>query len=89
MKIKLIKKKIDKKEKQIKVENKIGDKKVKIRFAFYPIRIDNNTLVWLEKYISVYKYCIIDVRKYYKMVNISIPIYGWKLIERKIKNEKT
>ncbi|MEK6829067.1 MAG: hypothetical protein AABY15_02990 [Nanoarchaeota archaeon] len=36
------------------VEPKVGDKKEITKFAFFPVRIDEETTVWLEKYIQVY-----------------------------------
>ena len=62
---------------------KVGESKQKIKFSFFPTRIDNKTIVWLEKYINIYEYCVVEKRQFYKMVNVTRPIYGWKLKERK------
>jgi hypothetical protein len=40
---------------RIKKGTKIGDKKEKVKFAFFPVRIDELTSVWLEKYIEVFE----------------------------------
>lgn len=32
-----------------------GDKRIVRRFAFFPIRLDNDTVVWLETYIVLQK----------------------------------
>lgn len=34
----------------------IGDIKEKVRFAFLPIKINKENVVWLEKYVEVYEY---------------------------------
>lgn len=39
----------------VKIKAMIGDKKQKIRFAVFPVKI-NNTWIWLEKYISNYEF---------------------------------
>ena len=47
------------------------------KFAFLPIIINKNTLVWLEHYYSYQEYdVIIKIKKY--------SINGWKEIRRKI-----
>lgn len=74
--------KLDKPEKVIETSN-VGDMKQKINFSFFPIRIDKKTIVWLEKYISVYEYCVVREYQFPKMINVTRPIYGWKLKERK------
>ena len=74
--------KIDKRKKIVETP-KVGDVKQKIKFSFFPTRIDNKTIIWFEKYINIYKYCVVEERPFYKMVNVTRPIYGWKLKERK------
>lgn len=34
----------------------IGDIKKEIKFAFLPIRTDDKTIIWLERYVEVYEY---------------------------------
>lgn len=34
---------------------KIGDVKEEINFAFFPVRINKETVIWWEKYITIYK----------------------------------
>ena len=80
--MKINKIKVETPKKVIETHN-VGDKKQKIKFSFFPTRIDKETVIWLEKYIDVYEYCIVEERPFYKMVNVTRPIYGWKLKERK------
>jgi hypothetical protein len=75
--MKFNKKKVERPKKVIENHN-VGDTKQKIKFSFFPTRIN-----WLEKYINVYEYCIVEERPFYKMVNVTRLIYGWKLKERK------
>lgn len=75
-------KKINKPKKIVEIP-KVGDIKQKIKFSFFPTRIDDKTIVWFEKYINLYKYCVVEERPLYKIVNVTRPIYGWELIERK------
>lgn len=35
---------------------KLGDKKVKIKFAWFPTYLNNTDVVWLEKYQILYEY---------------------------------
>lgn len=35
---------------------KLGETKIKIRFAWFPTKIDNSNGVWLERYIEHYEY---------------------------------
>ena len=35
---------------------KIGTKRVKIKFALFPTRLDNTDIVWLQKYKCHYEY---------------------------------
>lgn len=44
------------KKKNIK-KKEVGDAKVVTRFAIFPMRIDNNTVIWLEKYSAKYLLC--------------------------------
>lgn len=74
--------KVEKLKKAIKTHN-VGDTKQRIKFSFFPTMIDKKTFIWLEKYINVYEYSIVEERPFYKMVNVTRPIYGWKLKERK------
>ena len=71
------------KSKKIVEEPKVGDTKQKIKFSFFPTRINDKTIIWIEKYINIYEYCVVEERPFYKMVNVTRPIYGWKLKERK------
>ena len=43
------------KPKPIKIEPKIGDFKRKVKFALFPVTIENK-IVWLEKYIKVFRF---------------------------------
>lgn len=38
-----------------KTEPKLGDKKEKIEFAFFPTKVEDKW-IWLEKYIAIYVY---------------------------------
>ena len=62
----------------------VGDLKYITNFALFPTRINEETVIWLERYINVYEYSIIDEEPFYQMSNISRCIYGFKLKERKI-----
>ena len=44
-----------KRVKKIKNTPKLGDFKRKLRFAFFPLKIDNKVL-WLESYIKVWEF---------------------------------
>ena len=75
-----------------KVEPQIGDTKEKVRFAFFPRKIED-TWVWLEKYIATYKYMEyyyenevvvsqgLFTEKYYTEPALAI---GWVVIDRKL-----
>ncbi len=39
-----------------KPEPENGAEKVVVKFALYPERIDNDTVIWLERYVCLYKY---------------------------------
>ena len=41
----------------------IGDIKEKVRFAFFPVKINKENVVWLEKYVEVYEYKIQSKRR--------------------------
>lgn len=52
--------------------NNYGDKRTVKRFALFPVRIDDDTLIWLEYYYSTEVYCqafrtdfweVIDVKR--------------------------
>ena len=74
--------KIEKPPKVVEIYN-FGDTKQKIKFSFFPTRIDDETIIWFEKYINIYAYSVVEERPFYKMINVTRPIYEWKLKERK------
>ncbi|MCK9320058.1 hypothetical protein [Methanoculleus sp.] len=80
--MKFNKEKIDKPKKIVETP-KVGDTKQKIKFSFFPTRIDDKIIVWFEKYINIYEYCVVEERPFHKMINVTRSIYGWKLKERK------
>lgn len=45
----------NKKNKTKKVDPELGDFKRRVRFAFFPLKIDNK-IVWWEKYIKVWEF---------------------------------
>ena len=61
---------------KVKPKPELWDKKTIIKFAWYPIRV-NNLIVWWEMYESTYVYKKDWLTGYY-----------WELIERKVINSK-
>ena len=62
---------------KVKPEANIGDKKTVIRFAWFPVRIEDN-IVWLEKYKATYIYT-------YDRVYSS---YWWEKWDKKLLNQQ-
>ena len=60
---------------KVKPTPELWDKKTIIKFAWYPVRV-NNLIVWWEMYESTYSYRKDWLCEYY-----------WKLIERKVFNK--
>lgn len=68
-----------------------GDTKEKIRFAFFPTKVEDKWL-WLEKYVSIYQY-----KKYFYRYDVVVseglftekfyttlrPALGWERINRR------
>ena len=55
--------------------NKVGDIKKKIKFAFFPVKITNrlkkdNDFVWLKKYVIVFEYKQLKLRRMLPAENI-------------------
>ena len=65
---------------KIKPKPKLWDKITIIRFAWYPVRV-NDLIVWCEMYESTYSYSYGVHRNDWSYG------YYWKLIERKIFNK--
>jgi hypothetical protein len=71
----------------------LGDKKEVVRFAFLPTKINDDTTVWLEKYIEIYEF-----KKVYKAYPLAVGMYGvwlaydfeyvneWTLMQKKLKS---
>ena len=65
----------------------VGDKKHLTRFAYLPVRINDNVVVWLEKYIIVYKYeeFLKKISKHVAPMirkTIFVKHYDWKIKEK-------
>jgi len=74
------------------MQTDVGDVIEKIRFAFFPIRLNENDVVWLEKYIDVLEYrkIVINIKTYKKIESGSkashtdnMEHYEWILKNRK------
>jgi hypothetical protein len=52
-----------------KIEPELGSKKIKIKFAWLPTKLDDGSIIWLEKYYEEYEYTTI----YYD----TCPMAGW------------
>jgi len=75
-----------------KQEPTLGDKKEKIKFALFPVKI-NDVFIWFEKYIQVYEYKTyyyshdvvvsggIFTEKYYTDL---VQAVGWKKTDKKL-----
>ena len=71
----------------------IGDTKEKIKFAFFPVKIDHKNIVWLEKYKEIWTYEKKHVASYNPFLenfpdtySLSEWIIVWRLKERKFIN---
>ena len=65
----------------------IGDIKEKVKFAFLPVKVDNN-IIWLKRYIRVYKYIVIfspdDIKEKYSFYRTGLGIIkGWVSVKNK------
>ncbi len=73
---------IPKIEKQIPKNPDPNEKRSLEKFAFLPKRIDNTTVVWLEKYISVERYNEYD----FICEGGGARGYKWQEVKRKVLN---
>jgi len=49
----------------------IGDERVREKFAFFPVTLDNGCVIWLEKYF---------VKERYGEISGGFLIYGWGIV---------
>lgn len=54
-----------------KIKPKTGDKKVKVKFAWFPTKIDKTITIWLEFYAQKYEYI-----EYKETVPTNFTIWG-------------
>ena len=57
-----------------KSKPKYGDKKYKFKFAWFPVFLDDGTLIWLEKYYEEWEYTVIYID--------TVPVLGWSRNKR-------
>ena len=61
----------------------VGDKKEVKKFAWYPIKLNKDIKIWLEKYIEIYEYKECKIKNNYNTLYY-INIKLWVLIDKKI-----
>jgi hypothetical protein len=76
-----------KKPKKYKKSPNTGDLQFKIKFAIFPVRINETTLVWLEKYIVIYEYGVIGYDPYNRIDHRNKKIFGWGIKGKNFYNE--
>jgi hypothetical protein len=64
---------------KVKPQPRFWDKKTVIRFAYFPIRVEDN-IIWLEKYECTYRYTSTDNE--YKL-----NYFYWEVTEKKLLNK--
>lgn len=76
--------KVIKKPKKKKTKPRIGDIKEKVKFAFFPTKINNN-YVWLEKYIVTYEFKKYDMEfDIYDNIKEEIKCFVWLETNKRI-----
>lgn len=66
---------------------KLGSKKYKFKFAWYPVRINNN-MVWLEWYKEIWEYQKVNKRPYIgTKIVFDIVVEEWVIIAKELKTK--
>lgn len=67
----------------LKKKSRLGDKRDKLKFAFLPVLLEGDVVVWLEWYVDRYEYQKVDKIVMTSLGPRKVETAAWILLERR------